>query len=421
MYFFYVGKIQKQVIKKVTNTLKEKYDINLSINSSKLTIKDGVVLNDILILDHKKDTLVYLKKIETNINSYQKLIDNEYSFSKIFIDGLFLNIKKYDGEDKNNFEYFIDSINLKRNPEIKNPIVFVSNFELSSSKIIHPSYSSSIKIINLKSNNLNFNGDNFNAFNTFSEIDLKHNDRITFKSGPISLSAYKFSINDYFVNSIYGAASGFINYGDSIDPNNKKFYSKLELNKVNLDKLKLPPTNKTRPSFSSRMNISGDLDSIKVENIEFDLGQSKFYGDFILHNLFSKNDFNFSGKIKTNDFKLKSVESFFETFPKALNQIKNNDIEFELNTKYSKTNWNLSGNLSTVFGDFKVNLFDKNSTNQNLIQINKLNLQKINSSLPKGFFSGSVHYRYENDEYKWILSDSSYDFLNFESIGIFAK
>ena len=85
MYFFYLGKIQNQVLKKVTNTLKQEYDINLRINSSKLTIKDGVVLNDILIFDHKQDTLVYLKKLETNINSYQKLIDNEYRLSLIHI------------------------------------------------------------------------------------------------------------------------------------------------------------------------------------------------------------------------------------------------------------------------------------------------------------------------------------------------
>ena len=421
MYFFYLGKIQNQVLKKVTNTLKQEYDINLRINSSKLTIKDGVVLNDILIFDHKQDTLVYLKKLETNINSYQKLIDNEYRFSKIFIDGLFLNIKKYDGENKNNFEYFIDSINLKRNSKIKNPIVFVSDFEVSRSKIILPSYSSSIKIINLKSNDLNFYGDNFDAFNTFSEIDIKHNDRITFKSDSISLSSYSFSVNDYHINSSFGSASGYLNYGDSIDSNNKRISSKLELKNVNLDKLKLPLSNKNRPSFSSRMNISGDLDSINVENIVFDLGESKFYGDFILYNLFSKNDFNFLGKIKTNDFKLKSIESLIEPFPKSLNQIKNHDIEFELNTKYSKKSWNLSGNLSSIFGDFKINLFDKANTNQNLIQINELNLPKINSSLPNGFFSGSINYKYENNKYKWILSNSSYDFLNFASIDIVAE
>ena len=81
IYFFRLGKIQDQILKRVTNTIKKEYEINLSINSSKVTLKDGVVLNDILILDHKEDTLVYLKKLKTNISSYQKLIDNEYRFS----------------------------------------------------------------------------------------------------------------------------------------------------------------------------------------------------------------------------------------------------------------------------------------------------------------------------------------------------
>ena len=57
MYFFYLGKIQNQVLKKVTNTLKQEYDINLRINSSKLTIKDGVVLNDILIFNENGQRL----------------------------------------------------------------------------------------------------------------------------------------------------------------------------------------------------------------------------------------------------------------------------------------------------------------------------------------------------------------------------
>ena len=58
IYFFRLGKIQDQILKRVTNTIKKEYEINLSINSSKATVKDGVVLNDILILDHKEDTLV---------------------------------------------------------------------------------------------------------------------------------------------------------------------------------------------------------------------------------------------------------------------------------------------------------------------------------------------------------------------------
>ena len=210
IYFFRLGKIQDQILKRVTNTIKKEYEINLSINSSKVTLKDGVVLNDILILDHKEDTLVYLKKLETNINSYQKLIDNEYRFSKIFFDGLFLKINKYDGEKKNNLEYFIDSLALRGKSKIKNPFIYVSNFELTNSKILNLINNSAIEIINLKSNNLNVFQNNLEVLNTSGKITLKKNDTILFKSKSVSLSKSNFSINDYLIKSNYGIASSFI-------------------------------------------------------------------------------------------------------------------------------------------------------------------------------------------------------------------
>lgn len=421
IYFFRLGKIQDQILKRVTNTIKKEYEINLSINSSKVTLKDGVVLNDILILDHKEDTLVYLKKLETNINSYQKLIDNEYRFSKIFFDGLFLKINKYDGEKKNNLEYFIDSLALRGKSKIKNPFIYVSNFELTNSKILNLINNSAIEIINLKSNNLNVFQNNLEVLNTSGKITLKKNDTILFKSESVSISRSNFSINDYLIKSNYGVASGFIKYEDSIDLNPQRISSKLSLKNINLDKLNLIKTNDPLPNISSEIKITGTLDSISLDDIKLDLGKSKFYGDFTLFNLFSKTNFYFLAKLKAEKFKFSSLEVLNKNLPEFLNQVLNQDVKVDLNVKYSKAKWNIMGNMFSDLGDFKINLFNESSNETNLILIDKLNISKLNTSFPEAFFNGSLNYKYENEFYKWSLNNSSFDFLNFPSIKIIAQ
>ena len=421
IYFFRLGKIQDQILKRVTNTIKKEYEINLSINSSKATVKDGVVLNDILILDHKEDTLVYLKKLKTNISSYQKLIDNEYRFSKIFLDGLFLKINKYDGEKKNNLEYFIDSLVSRSKSKIKNPFVYVSNFELTNSKILNLINNYAIEIINLKSNNINIFQNNLEVLNTSGEITLKKNDTILFKSESVSLSKSNFSINDYLIKSNYGMASGFIKYEDSIDLNPQRILSKLSLKNINLDKLNLFKTSGPLPNISSEINITGTLDSISLDDVKLDMGKSQLYGDFTLFNLFSKTNFYFLAKLKAEKFKFSSVELLNKNLPESLNQVLNQEFGVDLNVKYSKEKWNIMGAMFSDFGDFKINLFNESSNDKNFISINKFNPSKLNTSFPEGLFTGSLNYKYEDEFYKWFLNDSSYDFLNFPSIKIIAQ
>ena len=61
------GSIQEKVIQSLTNKISEKYNVDISIDSSELSFQDGIVLKNILFNDHFKDTLVYVKNLKTNL------------------------------------------------------------------------------------------------------------------------------------------------------------------------------------------------------------------------------------------------------------------------------------------------------------------------------------------------------------------
>ena len=420
IYLFNQGKIQDQLVRSITQTLKKEYDLDMSINSSKYTIKDGIELNDILILDHKKDTLIFLKKLETNLNSYPKLIDNEYQFSKIFLDGLFLNIKKYEGKERTNLQYFIDSMGFSKNSTLDNTLINISNFELSDSKISYMGSEEFFDVLSLKSSNLEIFKNKINVSNISSKLKYDSQE-ILFESDTFIMANSNLFIDNYLISSDFGNSSGSLAYKDSIGLKSKIIKSDLKIDNFNLNKLKFKTNLNSLSNFSSEVSISGSLDSLNVKAIITNSSNSKLYSDFTLFNFFSKDDFYSKGSIKSNQFKISSISSMINKSPNLLNEVQDNDISFDLSTDLKGKKWNIFGIVSTQFGDFKINFFDNTQNTHNTLVVDKFDPSLLNHSLPSGYFSGDLKYKFEKDSYEWYITSAHYDIPNFSKININAK
>jgi len=76
----------------------------------------NIDLNNFLVIDHKKDTLIYFNSLNLSPRSLQKMISSDLNFKSIKFDGLQLNIVKYISEDKTNLEIFLDKLNKNKKP-----------------------------------------------------------------------------------------------------------------------------------------------------------------------------------------------------------------------------------------------------------------------------------------------------------------
>lgn len=102
--------VQTYLGKYATDELNKTYGTNLTIEQVAITPFGSVKLKGILILDHHKDTLFAIKRLNTSILSFKKIYDPGHPYLKdVIIDGLDAKIVNYKNEDYTNLDKFIEA------------------------------------------------------------------------------------------------------------------------------------------------------------------------------------------------------------------------------------------------------------------------------------------------------------------------
>ena len=93
-----------------TNELNKTYGTDLTIDKITITPFGSVKLKGVLILDHHKDTLIAIKRLNTSILSFSKLYNPGHPYLKdVIFDGLDVKITNYKNENYTNIDKFIDA------------------------------------------------------------------------------------------------------------------------------------------------------------------------------------------------------------------------------------------------------------------------------------------------------------------------
>ncbi|MFD0778710.1 hypothetical protein ACFQZF_09660 [Flavobacterium myungsuense] len=127
--------VQTKIAQYATTEINKSYKTNINIEQISITIFGGVKLKKILIFDHHKDTLIYTKRINTNILDFKKLTSGDLHFGDIRLDGLTLNMKTYKGEHETNLDKFIASFDSGK-PSKKKFLLTANNAFITNSRFI---------------------------------------------------------------------------------------------------------------------------------------------------------------------------------------------------------------------------------------------------------------------------------------------
>ena len=119
----------------VTNQINKTYDTNIFVKKVDLSFIGNVKLKEIDIKDHKQDSLIYIKSLNTSIFSYKKILDNRIEMGEVDIDGFILNMTKYKGEEQTNLTIFIDKFDKEKKKDSVSAsfLMTTSNLNLSNS------------------------------------------------------------------------------------------------------------------------------------------------------------------------------------------------------------------------------------------------------------------------------------------------
>ncbi len=101
--------VQTKLASYVVDLLNKDFKVNIKVDKAKITLFGSVKLQEVLIRDHHKDTLIYTKHLATNILDFKKLIDGDLIFGDVRLQKVFFNLKTYKNESLTNIDVFINS------------------------------------------------------------------------------------------------------------------------------------------------------------------------------------------------------------------------------------------------------------------------------------------------------------------------
>ena len=403
--------IQNKFIKRITKEFSEKYETDISIKSSKISFEEGIILEEILLNDRFNDTLIFIKKLNTNLSSFEKLIEGNIRLSDLNIDGLILNIKNHSKNQINSLEFLINSIRSNNNSSKIFPSIFISNLKLKNSKIRHPKLRHSFTVNDLSSTNLLIGPDYIESSFLNGKFELNQNQNFILDFNSFQFLGCSLSTENYSLISDDGELNGAFslsnNKGSLFDDNiNSNINSKNRLS--NFIPYKFGFKTDSLKILSAEFDLSGSLDSISFKKVKLDLGFSEVNSEFNVTNLFSNKENIFSGNIIADDIAINDLNEAFKSSTIPLKIFKEQRIRsLKLKGTFSLSKWNFNIDLKTslgnVIGDIK-----KNSNISNLssffLNIYNMNLSDINSSFPNGLLSADLNIKITDDNADWILS-----------------
>ncbi|WP_290865289.1 translocation/assembly module TamB domain-containing protein [Flavobacterium sp.] len=124
--------VQTKIGHYVTNSLNEQFKININVEQVSFTVFGGVKLKKVLILDHHKDTLIYVNRIKTNILDWNKLLKVDLIFGDVALDGVYFNMKTYKKEKLSNLDKFVAAFDTGKPPSKEHFLLTATKVKISN-------------------------------------------------------------------------------------------------------------------------------------------------------------------------------------------------------------------------------------------------------------------------------------------------
>jgi len=102
--------VQTYIAKKVTTSVNDKYGTNIKIEKVDLSFLGSIVLKEVYIEDYQKDTLIYVKKLNTSLRSAARLMHGEFLFGKVILEKFVFNMRIYKDNSLSNLDVFIEKL-----------------------------------------------------------------------------------------------------------------------------------------------------------------------------------------------------------------------------------------------------------------------------------------------------------------------
>ncbi len=99
--------VQTRLGSYVTERINRDFGTDITVGKVALTPYGGVRFREVMIRDHHQDTLIFAKRIHTNILSFKRLYGGDLLFGDIRANNIYMKVKIYKGESDSNLDRFV--------------------------------------------------------------------------------------------------------------------------------------------------------------------------------------------------------------------------------------------------------------------------------------------------------------------------
>jgi hypothetical protein len=101
---------QTLIGQQITQSLENRFETKLNINKIKVSPFGYAVLNDILAIDHKNDTLLYVGYARTSVLQLRKIIKGNTNLGDVLLRNVDFNVVTHVGDSTSNVNTFFKKI-----------------------------------------------------------------------------------------------------------------------------------------------------------------------------------------------------------------------------------------------------------------------------------------------------------------------
>ncbi len=123
--------VQTKIANYATEQLNETFGTNIQIEQvrfSPFTLSASI--KSIYVEDYRKDTLIHIHKLSTSVGNLRNMIQGDMEFGEMDLDGVYVNMKTYQGEKNTNLDVFVEKLDDGQPREPGTPPFFMSATEI---------------------------------------------------------------------------------------------------------------------------------------------------------------------------------------------------------------------------------------------------------------------------------------------------
>lgn len=364
---------QTLIGQRITQSLENRFETKLDINKVKVSPFGYATLNDILAIDHKNDTLLYVGYARTSVLQLRKISKGDTNFGDVLLRNVDFNVITHLGDSTSNVNTFFKKFERDRKAKKSDVYFDVSSLNISNADIFIQDKNESQKRffsfqdISARLKNFSVTGDtietNIEGLQMKTNINKKY---FTSISGTYKISPTQMSLSNATIKTSTSSADvdislayplgGLKSFADAVQLD-------IEIKKAAFGKTELKEFIPHWPLLSSKFsgNLNGTLKNFNLSNASLTIAENQIEFDLNAKNIFDSERQNLIGDLRLDSHNLTALipEKGYASEKKMIAAA--GSIMGKFDFSLSDKTWHVDTKLKTSLGAIDVSSTYNNS------------------------------------------------------------